>query len=51
MGLVGSVGIPDDEFAVLRSRDQVSSVGGPVHSIDFCEMALEVATRAHADAW
>ena len=51
MNLVGSVGIPDDELAVLRSRDKVSSVGGPMHSIDFGEMALEVTSWLHAYAW
>ena len=30
---VGGVGVPDDEFAILRGRNQVSRVRTPMHSI------------------
>ena len=38
---VGSVGIPNDELTILRSRYEMSSVGRPVHSINLSEMSLE----------
>lgn len=38
--LVGGVGVPDDQFAVLRGRHQMSPVGGPVHGVDLGEMSL-----------
>lgn len=47
MDFVCGVCIPDDELAVLRCRDEVSPVGGPVHGIDFGEMSLERAFRLH----
>jgi hypothetical protein len=49
--LVGGVCIPDNELAILRSRDKMSSVRRPVHSIDFGKMTLEVPSRLHAYAW
>lgn len=45
--LVGGVGVPDDELSILRGRDEVSPVGGPVHGVDLCEMALEVLADLH----
>lgn len=45
--LVGRVGVPDDELAVLRCGDQVPPVGGPVHSVDLGQMAFEGALRLH----
>ena len=30
---VGGVGVPDDEFSILRGRNQVSRVRSPMHSI------------------
>lgn len=33
MDLVGGVGIPDDELAVLRCRDQVAPIRRPMHGI------------------
>lgn len=48
--LVGGVGVPDDELAVLGGRDEMAAVGGPVHGVDFGEMALEIAARAHPDS-
>ena len=50
MDLVCCVGVPDDELAVLRGRDEVSAVGGPVHGVDLCQMALEGALRLHCEA-
>lgn len=48
--LVRGVGIPDDELAVLRSGNEMSSVGGPVHGVDLGEMAFEGALRLHRQA-
>lgn len=45
--LVCAVGVPDNELAILRSRDEMPSVSGPVHGIDLCEMALESALGLH----
>lgn len=45
--LVCAVSVPDDKLAVLRSRDEVPSVSGPVHGVDLCEMALESALGLH----
>lgn len=50
MDLVGGVCVPDDELAVLRGRDEMSSVGGPVHGVDLCKMALEGALGLHGQA-
>lgn len=47
MDFVCRVGIPDDEFAVLGRRDEMSAVGGPMHSINLCKMSPEGASRAH----
>lgn len=41
VNLVRSVGVPDDEFAVLRSRYKMPPVLRPMHSIDLCKMATE----------
>jgi len=51
MDFICSVGVPDDQLAVLRCRDEVSSVGGPVHGVDFgqvtfeCPLCFEVEAR------
>ncbi len=50
MDFVGGVGIPDNEFSILRGRDQMPSVGGPVHSVDLREMAFEIPPWLHAYA-
>lgn len=47
MHFVGGVGVPDDELAVLGGGDEVPTVGGPVHGVDLCEMALEGAAGLH----
>jgi len=47
---VGGVGVPDDEFPVLRSRNEVLLVGGPVHGVDLCEVTFERSTRLHDDS-
>jgi len=49
MDLVRCVGIPDDELAVLRSRDQVALVGSPVHCVNLSQMTLERSPRLHHD--
>jgi hypothetical protein len=46
--LVCSVGIPNDQLAVLRRGYQMSPVGRPMHGVDFGEMAFEGAFRFHA---
>ena len=48
--LVGRVGVPDDELSVLRGGNEMSAVGGPVHGVDFSQMALEGALRLHGEA-
>ena len=47
MDFVRGVGIPDDEFSVLRGRDDVSFVGCPMKSVDFGKMAFEGPTGFH----
>ena len=49
MNLVGGVSVPDDELSILRGGDEVTAVGGPVHSIDLGQMPLERPTRLHPD--
>jgi len=51
MDLVGGVRIPDDELAVLRGGDKMSSVRRPVHGVDFSQVTFQVSTRLHAYAW
>ena len=46
MNFVGCVSIPDDEFTVLRGRDEMSAVLGPMHSVDFGQMTSESSTPA-----
>lgn len=48
--LVGGVGIPDDELAVLGGGDDVAGVGGPVEGVDLGEVALERAAGLEGDA-
>lgn len=50
MDLVGGICVPNDEFTVLRSGDEVSAVGGPVHGVDLCKMALEGTLGLHGQA-
>lgn len=45
--LVSGIGIPDNEFAVLRSGDKVAGVGGPMHGVDLCQVASEGSPGAH----
>ena len=49
MDFVGRVGIPDDELAVLGGRDEMSTIGRPMHSVDLGQMALQGLSRLHAD--
>lgn len=49
MHFVCCVSIPDDEFSVLRSRHEMSSIGGPVHGVNLGQMTLECATRPHSN--
>ena len=48
--LVCCVGIPDDQLAVLRGRDEMAAVRRPVHGVDLGEMALEGALCFHGEA-
>lgn len=50
MDLVCCEGVPDDEFSVLGGGDEVAFVGGPVHGVDFGEVAFEGAADFHDDA-
>ncbi len=50
MNLIGGVGVPDDELTVLRSGDKVSTIGGPVHSVNLRQMALESSTGFHTNS-
>lgn len=50
MDFVRGVGIPDDQFPVLRRGDQVAPVCGPMHRVNLGQMAFQSALRAHADA-
>lgn len=36
MDLVGRVGVPDDELAVLGGGDEMALVSSPVHGVNFC---------------
>lgn len=45
--LVGGIGVPDDELAVLRGGNEMSAVGRPVHGVNLGEMALEGALGLH----
>lgn len=38
--LVCSVGVPNDQFTILRGGHKVPPVGGPVHGVDLGQMAL-----------
>ena len=41
MNFVGSDGIPNQKFAVLRRAHEVASFSGPMHSIDFGQVTAE----------
>lgn len=51
MDFIRGVGVPDDQLAVLRRRHEMSSVGGPMHGVDFrkvtfeCSLGPKVETR------
>lgn len=47
MDLVCGVGVPNDELAILRGGDEVSSVGRPVHGVDLCQVALQRPLGLH----
>jgi hypothetical protein len=47
MDFVGGIGIPNDEFPVLRCRYQVSSICRPMHRIDLREMTLQCLSGLH----
>ena len=51
MDLVCGVGVPNDQFAVLRGGNEVSAICGPVHGVNLREMALEGASSAHENSW
>ena len=47
MDFVCCVGIPDDEFTVLRGGHEVPTVVRPVHGVNFGQMAPECPPWAH----
>lgn len=51
MDFIGGVGVPDDELSILRGRDNVPLVGGPVQGVYFRQMTLERSTGFHRHAW
>ena len=48
---VGGVGVPDDEFAILRGRNQVSRVRTPMHSIHLQIEAELFSKKTEAKPW
>ena len=51
MDFVGGVGIPNDELAILRGRDEMTTIGRPVHGVDFGKMAFESTLGFQAQPW
>ena len=51
MNFVRGVSIPNDELAILRSRDKVTLVVGPVHGVDLGKMTFECSSWLHDDSW
>ena len=49
MDLVGRIGVPDDELAILRSGNEVSTIGGPMHGVYLRQMTLEDTARFHVN--
>lgn len=45
--LVGGVGVPDDELAILGGGNEMPPVRGPVHGVNLGQMALERAFSLH----
>ena len=39
--LVCAVGVPDDKLTILRSRDEMPSVGRPVHGVNLGQMPFQ----------
>lgn len=46
--LVGGVGVPYDQFAVLGGRDEVAAIFGPLHRVYLGQVSFEISFRAHA---
>lgn len=44
---VGGVGIPDDEFSILRRGNEMAFIGCPVHGVNLCKMTTERAPGSH----
>ncbi len=47
--LVGGIGVPDDELSILRGRNQMPAIGGPVHGINLGKMTAEGSAGTHDD--
>ena len=47
MNFVGGIGIPDDEFSILRRGNEMAAVGGPVHGVNLGQVSLERAAWLH----
>lgn len=45
--LVGGVCIPDNQFAILRGRNEMSPISRPVHGVDLGQMSLECPLCLH----
>lgn len=50
MYFVGGVGVPNDELSILRGRDKMSTIGSPVHGVDFSQVTPKSPTRSHDDS-
>jgi hypothetical protein len=47
MDLVRSVRIPDDQFPILGSRDQVSFIRRPMHRVDLGQVTFQGSSDSH----
>ena len=45
--LVGGIGIPNNELAILRSRNQVPPIGRPVHGVNLSQVTLQCSLGLH----
>lgn len=50
MNFVGGIGIPDDQFSILRGGDEMTAVRRPVHGVDLSKVTLQRAAWLHADS-
>lgn len=50
MNFVGGIGIPDDQFSILRGGDEMTAVRRPVHGVNLSKVTLQRAAWLHADS-